>query len=230
MKTNQNLIRKMGDFDVIQRTADGYFDGNALLQQWNKSGISKREMKRFLESNSTQEFMNTIKKREAQQIAFVRNAEFQSVVISKSRSTKSGRIPDKIWMHPYLFIDFAMWINPEFKYDVIQFVYDQLIQYRHDAGDTYRDMACAIKKIAPKDQVAQSIQNVAKAINYIVFNQHESEIRNKRAEVNKMRELYEIERDIVKLINDGFIRSYDALIKYLRKKWQDKYVPRELVA
>ena len=230
MKTNQNLIRKMGDYDVIQRTSDGYFDGNALLYQWNKSGIGKREMKRFLESATTVEFMKTIEKRESQQIALVRNGDFQTVITSKSRSTKSGRVPDKVWMHPFLFIDFAMWINPEFKYDVIQFVYDQLIKYRNDAGDTYRDMASAIAKIAPKDQIPQSIQHVAKAVNFIVFNQHESEIRNKRAEVSKMRELYELERDVSKLINDGFIYSFDGLIKYLRKKWYDKYMPKELIA
>lgn len=39
-------------------------------------------------------------------------------------------------MHPMLFIDFAMWINPEFKYDVIKFVHDEMIRYRNEAGET----------------------------------------------------------------------------------------------
>ncbi|MBC7407182.1 MAG: KilA-N domain-containing protein [Arcicella sp.] len=26
------------------------------------------------------------------------------------------------WMHPILFIDFAMWINPKFKVKVLKFV------------------------------------------------------------------------------------------------------------
>src|SRR5690606_15811952 len=42
------------------------------------------------------------------------------------------------WMHPYLFIDFAMWVNPKFKVQVIKFVYDELIKYRHNAGDNYK--------------------------------------------------------------------------------------------
>jgi len=35
MKTNQNLIRKMRNFEVIQRTSDGMFDATSLLKQWN---------------------------------------------------------------------------------------------------------------------------------------------------------------------------------------------------
>ena len=36
MKTNQNMIRKMGNFDVIQRTKDGFFNATTLLKQWNE--------------------------------------------------------------------------------------------------------------------------------------------------------------------------------------------------
>ena len=41
-------------------------------------------------------------------------------------------------------------------------------------------------------------------------------------------ELAELERTISMLINEGFIRSYDQLINYLRKKWQEKYQPKVL--
>ena len=37
MKTNQNMIRKMGNFEVIQRTKDGFFNATALLKQWNNT-------------------------------------------------------------------------------------------------------------------------------------------------------------------------------------------------
>lgn len=35
MKTNQIMIRQMGEFTVSQRTKDGYFDAGELLRQWN---------------------------------------------------------------------------------------------------------------------------------------------------------------------------------------------------
>ena len=33
MKTNQNLLRKMGEFDVTQRTSDGMFNATELMKQ-----------------------------------------------------------------------------------------------------------------------------------------------------------------------------------------------------
>lgn len=72
------------------------------------------------------------------------NAENQIVIKKKGRMTFNGKTPDNVWMHPFLFIDFAMWLNPTFKYDVIKFVYDELINYRNEAGDAYREMAITI--------------------------------------------------------------------------------------
>jgi hypothetical protein len=42
MKTNQILTRKMGDFNVNQRTYDGMFNANPLLKQCNNSQGNKR--------------------------------------------------------------------------------------------------------------------------------------------------------------------------------------------
>lgn len=30
----------------------------------------------------------------------------------------------KVWMHPYLFIDYAMWLDPKFKLEVIKTFYE----------------------------------------------------------------------------------------------------------
>ena len=61
MKTNVVMLRDMWQFKVSQRTNDGYFDANALLNQWNSvKGNTKREMKRFLDSPKTIEFVNEI--------------------------------------------------------------------------------------------------------------------------------------------------------------------------
>lgn len=32
----------------------------------------------------------------------------------------------EVWMHPSLFIKFAMWLDPKFELDVIKTVYDNL--------------------------------------------------------------------------------------------------------
>ena len=61
MKTSVNMVRNMGDFNVIQRTLDGYFDANHLLFQWNLSvGNRERQMSRFVDSPKTKEFISEI--------------------------------------------------------------------------------------------------------------------------------------------------------------------------
>lgn len=47
MKTNQLMKRPMGQFEVLQRTSDGYFNATKLLEQWNKSSNDKRYLDNF---------------------------------------------------------------------------------------------------------------------------------------------------------------------------------------
>jgi hypothetical protein len=84
-------------------------------------------------------------------------------------------------MRPILSIDFAMWISPKFKVIVLKFVYDELVKYRHDAGDNCALLTKEIARIVSKPFVRVAIQNIAGAINHIVFNKHYSGIRNAEA-------------------------------------------------
>jgi hypothetical protein len=222
METSVVLSRKMGNFEISQRTSDGYFDGNYLLNQWNlDENNTRRRLDDFLDYKSTKEFIEEIKKTHVRDLA---KGDNQIVTRQKGKMTVNGRTADKVWMHPFLFIDFAMWINPTFKVTVIKFVYDELIKHRNDAGDAYIEMSNAISKIVTKKEVLTSIQKIAQAVNYIAFNEHETAIRNRKGE-NEMKELVEIEKQVTTLINDGFIRSFDQLHKYLQYKWRQKYQP-----
>ena len=231
MKTNQVLTRKMGDFEVFQRTSDGYFDGNALLAQWNSLPNGKRRRRDdFLNNSNTKEFLESLSDELIANGDISPMADFQPIKEIKGRMTKNGKTKDQVWMHPYLFMKFAMWINPRFEVKVIRFVYDQLIEYRNEAGNAYKEMSSAVSRLVDKSFVPAAIQNVAKAVNHIVFGVHESDIRNKRAEESKMRELFELERDVSKSINRGLIKTYENLIIYLRDVWKEKWQPKELRA
>lgn len=78
------------------------------------------------------------------------NLNTQDSTYLKTRGKNGGT-----WMHPILFIDFAMWINPSFKYDVLKFVYDELIKFRNLAGDAYPRMCAAVYTILPKEVFKQ---------------------------------------------------------------------------
>lgn len=98
MKTSVLMTRQMGNFDVFQRTSDGYFDANALLKQWNEvEDNPRREMKKFLDNKGTQEFIEVLTTSES---AMSKNAttDFQAVTISKGRLTTRGFTQDKVYI------------------------------------------------------------------------------------------------------------------------------------
>ena len=109
MKTNQIMHRDFYDGVICQRTKDGYFDANALLNQWNsRKDNPERKMSRFLESPKTKEFINEIQNDSPS--AELHDGLITAFCNKKGRNTSKGRTKDEVWMHPYLFIDFAMLI------------------------------------------------------------------------------------------------------------------------
>jgi len=223
MKTNQLLIRHMGQFEIMQRTVDGMFDANILLNQWNgQEQNPRRRMDHFLESPKTIETIDAIKA-EGSHWTEMTNGENQIVIIVKGKHTKHGRTPDCVWMHPYLFIDFAMWLNPVFKVKVLKFVYDELIRYRVEVGNCYPAMCANIKKLVPPKNLKDSITQVAKALNIIVYDKHIPMIRNTEADEDSMKELYNLERDVTYLIENEFLRNMGEVMTHLRKIYRKKY-------
>lgn len=210
MKTNQIMIRPMGEFNVIQRTRDAFFNATELLKQWNEKSGMKKEVTKFFELQSTTELVKVIMERES--------LNTQDSTYLKTRGKNGGT-----WMHPVLFVDFAMWINPSFKYDVIKFVYDEMIKFRNLSGDAYPAMCKAVRSILPEDVFKEKIKDLARSLNIIVYGKHESEIRNKVADESKLRELYELERNIAQWINIGIVGNYQSLKKALTNLYYQKY-------
>lgn len=211
MKTNQVMIRKMGDFDVSQRTKDGMFNATALLKQWNaQDGVAQRKLDNYFASAKTTEFIDTIIERE--------KLNTPKMVYLKTRGNNGGT-----WMHPLLFIDFAMWINPSFKYDVLKFVYDQMIKYRNDSGDAYKMLSSAVGSIVPKNDMRKYMQTIAKGINYIIVGRHEHMVRNECGTEEIQKEYFELEKQVAMLINDGFLKTGEEVVNYLRRKFIKKY-------
>lgn len=225
MKTNNVMVRPMGQFKVEQRTKDGMFNATALLKQWNEhvldtqnSGYVKKDMDDFFNNKNVKEFIEALMSEEKL------NTKNSAYLKSKARADRGGGT----WMHPILFIKFAMWLNPRFEVQVIKFVYDQMLKYRNDAGDAYKELGSAISNVVDKSFMAAAMSNISKAINYIVFGEHYSLIRNDKGTEEMQRELFEMERKVSQLIFDGFLNTYDEVMNYLRKKWREKFTPAVL--
>lgn len=211
MKTNVIMNRKMGSYEVHQRTKDGMFNATTLLSQWSKSNKKRKDVNDFLKTKSTKEFIEEIDSRE------------DSINRQLSVLTTRGKNA-ATWMHPLLFIDFAMWINPKFKYDVLKFVYDQLIKERHDAGDNYKVLSSAGTKLR-----GYNYSEVAKALQWIVFNRTEKQIRQKATE-QQLKELNDVQKQLAFAIDMGYITSYKKLISELKQIWRKKYLKPQISA
>lgn len=126
MVTNQIMLRDVG---FSQRTKDSYFNATELLDSWNKNSINQKLLGNFIKTKETKDYVEQLKKE-----------GIESPYISGRGSGANAGT----WMHPKLFIDFAMWISVEFKSKVIDMVLDGLIISRNDAGDYYKEMCAMI--------------------------------------------------------------------------------------
>ena len=203
----------MGCFVVEQRTKDGMFNATALLKQWNEVNRHQKQMVHYTTNSSTSEFVKALMGEE-------KLKERKSVLL-QTRGKNGGT-----WMHPLLFLDFAMWLNPAFKVKVLKFVSDQMIAYRNEAGDAYKELSEAVSKIVAPDFMRLAIQNVARGLNYIIFGSHKQAMRNEHGDEKKMKELFEFERQVAMLINDGFLQSYGQTMNYLRAKYVQRHTPK----
>lgn len=228
MKTNNVILRPMGQFQVQQRTKDGMFNATALVKEWNdyvenlhgeNSAYVKKELKKFFENDNTKSFISALIEEENL------NGENSAYVKSRAREDRGGGT----WMHPILFVKFAMWLNPRFEVKVIKFVYDEMIKYRNEAGDAYKELSAAIYTIVDKSQMPSRMAEVSKGINYVVFGEHRNMIRNDKGTEQDQRKLYEMERKVAALINDGFLKDHGQVMNYLRKKFQERTTPAVFV-
>lgn len=229
MKTNQEMVRKMGNFNVVQRTSDGFFNATHLLKQWNDNAksksvestdLKKRDLDNFWKSSNLDQLMSEIAENELD----FKSRNFGDLKNALSKTCR-GKKNGGTWMHPVLFIKFAMYLSPRFEYHVLKFVSDEMIRYRNDAGDAYKELSSAVMKIVPKDYMPKAMKKIGEALNWIIFNGHEKLLRNKHGDERKQRELWQLEKKIADLINEGFITAFDPLIAYLRKLYEKRNKP-----
>lgn len=222
MKTNQVMIRKMGPYDVEQRTKDSFFNATALMRLWNETTGSKKNINHYLDLVSTKEFFKAIIEDDPE----IRNAEKpMNYIVSKSKAktiSTGGKIAGEVWLNPIAFIDFAMWLNPSYKVKVIKFVYDQMIAYRKKSGDAYKELAAAISIITPKSYMQDVMSKIGRSINIIVKGRHQKNLRNQYGDEQSQIDYMALEKKLAMLINEGFIRSLADLENYLRKLMADK--------
>ena len=130
MKTEVVMKRRLFGCEIAQKSKSSFFSATDLVKAGNK----------WRRENGKPEFHFTMWMKTKQTIEFVEELEerFGRVIIkSRGKGTHT-------WVHPLLFIDMALAISPKLKIEVYQWLYDELLRYRNDSGDSYKLMCGAL--------------------------------------------------------------------------------------
>jgi len=151
MKTAVVMRRELLGGSISQNSKTGMFSATDLVKIGNKWRIANDlepfTMKSWLQNKSTKEFICELETKYGE--------------VKKSARGKGSHT----WMHPLLFIDMALAISPKIKLETYEWLFDQLIKYRNDSGDSYKPMCGALYAHAKnKTYFHQYVQGVARNI------------------------------------------------------------------
>jgi len=206
MKTEQIIDRNLNGVAVRQSTKTRFFNANDLLSLYSKQkGAKEKRITDYLDNAQTKSYMSAI---QADSLNTANSRELEYPLV-EPYYTKRGKYGGT-WMHPYLFIDFAMWLSPEFKLTCVKWIYDKLIDLRLEGGDTFKLVNLALFNRKPTT-TQYEYSNEAKMINKLVFGTPEGGQRNGATE-KQLELLTRLQKADVHFIQQG-LDYYDRFVK-----------------
>lgn len=197
MKTNQLMKRDFLGNDIRQRTDNRYLSANDLLLIYNEQTDKKKGLNDFWKLSSTKEYLQALKNElniNREEVPYLESDLFIS------KRGKGG----ETWLHPYLFIEFAAWLNAEFRVKMYKWIYDNLIDFRNQAGDYYKEMCDTIqqKYVEIKGKKPDPLLFIKEAnyLNQLVFGTNSGH-RNEATE-QELELMNRLQRANIKLIKD----------------------------
>lgn len=126
--------------------------------------------------------------------------------------TTGARQTKQTYCDPYIWILLALELNPMIYANVVIWLTDTLVFDRIEAGTEYMPMNSKIKEIIPNP----NYQIYAKLINKKVFGKHVAGMRN-LASANELRQIADVEKQIITAIDMKWIKNEKGLIEFLNK-------------
>lgn len=124
---------------------------------------------------------------------------------------------------PYIWVLIALELNPMLYAEVVTWLTDKLILNRIEVGNWYNTLSRSVAKLDNPDY-----KRMARGLNWIVFNDHE---RNKRnyASNEELKELDYLQHTLVMMIDMGYIKTFDELLKVMRDMYKKKWRSVDIV-
>jgi len=134
MKTEVMMKRELDGHVITQSSKNGYFNANEFLSIANKvrleAGLPVTSLNSYFSSTHYKEIAQSMKTQE--------NVDEEDLKIVR-RGKYGGT-----HLHPYVFLDFALWASPSFRLKVIKWLYDALIDLRNAGGDAFKEANFAL--------------------------------------------------------------------------------------
>ena len=151
MKTAVVMKRELFGCEVEQNSKTEMFNATSLAKAGNKwraaNNLNDFNLSQWLKSKGTQEFIQALE-----------NKHGDVLKVGRGRNSAT-------WIHPLLFIDMALAISPSLKIEVYEWLFDNLIKYRNESGDSYVKMSGALfVNATDKSNFPRYIQDVARKV------------------------------------------------------------------
>jgi len=190
------MKRVLGSHEVRQESKDGMFNANDLLSIYNKQGEKKKRLDNYIKRPETKELTEALLRKLNQDTSNRVFLPDNIIRTSKAMKTEKGGT----WLHPYQFIDFAMWLSADFKVMCIEWIYDHLIELRNQVGDEYKELTRSIKVHLQPTNI-EVYRDEINMINKLVFG---SDIKEPRQTATKeqLQLLQTLQKADIKLISE----------------------------
>lgn len=147
MKTEVILKRPFMGSEIRQKSKTSLFSATDLIRIGN---VKRRELEKpvfnltaYFKKSSTIEFIEELQKSNER-------------VIIKGRGRNACT-----WVHPLLFIDLALSLDPKLKVEVYQWLYDELLKHRNNSGESYKKMVGGLYNIIPEYEFHKTLPKIA---------------------------------------------------------------------
>lgn len=206
METEVIMKRVLFDTEISQKSKSEYFSATELVRAGNAWRIAKKlepfHLDRWLQTKHVKEFIRSLEDK------------------VKKKVIISGRGRGKhTWVHPYIFIDIALAISPTLKVEVYGWLYDYLLKYRNDSGDSYKIMSGALydnstcKSTFQKEIsiYAEEIKKACDVIDWQKATQEQLELRDRIH--NSIATLSDIIKDNNQVVRLGIVSAVKTIEK-----------------
>lgn len=224
MKTNQILRVNFGKNILSIGHKDRIGNLNELVKIANdyreQKGLTRIALDKILKRKAISEYILHLENKTISNSPEMGCLEISDIKdVNHVLKTKKGKYGGT-WADLNIMIRIAIDLDPDFADEVITtFVEGKLLDFRDFAGDDFKVLSTSLELFQPT--TFQRIQ-MAKALNYIVFNKHYANIRNDANE-NQLQELTELQKKLAFAIDMGYIRTFDELINEMRRIWHIKW-------